>query len=316
MREVEYGVPAASLTSMGVGGTVDRLYRPATAGDALKFLDLAVSEGAVPRFLGAGTNLLVGDAGLRDPIVCTAAMHGCRILSWGRVRAEAGVLLPRLIARTAREGLSGLERLAGIPGTVGGALFMNAGGGGAQIGDAVENVEVAIPGHGIQILERDQVRFDYRRTSLKGFLILAATFRLSPEDPQVLRDRIRDVMERKRRTQPQKVRSAGCFFKNPGKVAAGLLIDRAGCKGMRVGGAMVSHVHGNFLINLGDATAGDVMGLATRVRDAVREAFGVRLGMEVKYWTSAARETKRTEAAALLRTALVNAVRMRGAAVE
>ncbi|MCU0722704.1 MAG: UDP-N-acetylmuramate dehydrogenase [Planctomycetes bacterium] len=298
MREVEYGVPARALTSMGVGGPVDRLYRPAAPGDALKIIDRARAEGEKPLFLGGGSNLLVGDAGLRRPVISTARLRDCRLLPDGRIRAEAGVPLPKLVARAAAWGLSGLEGLAGIPGSVGGAVFMNAGGGGTSAGDAVESVEVAVPGRGLETLARGRIRFEYRRTSLRGVLILAATFRLAPADPEAIRDRIRRVMERKRATQPQRARSAGCFFKNPGKVPAGLLIDRAGCKGMRVGGAIVSDVHGNFLVNLGGATAEDVMRLATQVRDVVRASCGVSLRMEVKYWTSGARTAVRVGAAA------------------
>ncbi len=287
MRSNEQDAVLASRTSFGIGGRADRLFRPRRGGDAQKLMDLLCAEGRRPRILGGGTNLLVDDEGIRGPIVSTELLSGCRRLSGGRIRAGAGFPLPRLVARAASWGLSGLEFLAGIPGTIGGAVFMNAGGRGRSISEAVEAVDLAVPGEGIVRRSREETAFSYRRAGLGDALVLSATFRLEPAEPEAVRRRTRETLWSKRESQPLQARSAGCFFRNVGRIPAGLLIDKAGLKGTRIGGAMVSTVHANFLVNVDGARASDVLRLARFVRETVESVFGVRLQAEVKYWKSA-----------------------------
>lgn len=287
MKAVRHDFPLARRTSFGIGGPADLLLVPRTAGDAARILDSIARRGRRPRILGGGTNLLVDDDGCRAPVVSTEGLRSLRLLPGDRIRAEAGVPLSKLIARATAEGLTGLEELAGIPGSVGGAVFMNAGGRGKAIGDRIESIETVAAGTGPQRIPRSRLAFGYRRSGLSGRLVLAAVFRLERSTESAVRRRTAETLEMKRETQPTGIRSAGCFFRNAGKVPAGLLIDKAGLKGTRIGSAMVSPVHANFIVNLGSATSEDVLRLARHVRDAVFACYGVRLRMEVKYWKSA-----------------------------
>ncbi|MHC4598184.1 MAG: UDP-N-acetylmuramate dehydrogenase [Planctomycetota bacterium] len=295
METIRTNVTLASMTSFGVGGRADVLYRPARVGDALKILDLAAAGNVRVRILGGGTNLLVDDDGVRGPVLCTRGLREIRRRPGNRIRAEAGAGLARLLRRAAEWGLGGLEHLASIPGTVGGAVRMNAGGPRGDMAGALESVEVASTGRGFLQLTRAEIPFGYRRSGLGGFLILAATFRLHADDPSAIRDRMSGFAEAKRIRLPLDVKSAGCFFRNAGRVPAGLLIDRAGMKGFRLGGAMVSPRHANFIVNVGGATSSDVLQVARAVRQRVARAYGVRLRAEVRFWKSARRGFRATE---------------------
>ena len=279
----------AGLTSLGIGGPADVVHRPLRAGDAQKILDLASGDGFRPRILGGGTNILVDDEGVRGPVISTRALTGMFLLPGNRVRAEAGCRLSTLLRRTAQWGLSGLESLAGIPGTVGGAVVMNAGAGGGAICDAVYGVEAALPGRGLHRIARAEIPFAYRRSGLQGRLVVAVTFRLNPDAKTSIRRRMREWTDKRRKSQPLGVKSAGCFFRNAGRVPAGLLIDRAGLKGLRIGGAMISPIHANFIVNVGGACSQDVLALAKIARDAVLGIYGIRLRAEVRYWKSGTR---------------------------
>jgi UDP-N-acetylmuramate dehydrogenase len=250
-------------------------------------MDALHARGVKPRILGGGTNLLIDDGGIRGPVVSTEALREIRFLAGGRVHADAGVPLGALLRRTAGRGLAGLEGLSGIPGTVGGAVCMNAGGGAHAIGDRVASVDAVEPGRGLVRIPGERIRFGYRRSGLSRLLVVSAVFQLQADDPAAVRDRARTALERKRATQPLGQRSAGCFFRNVGRIPAGLLIDRAGLKGFRIGGAMVSPVHANFIVNVGGASSRDVLKLADFVRGTVWEIYGVRLRSEVRFWKSA-----------------------------
>jgi UDP-N-acetylmuramate dehydrogenase len=195
---------------------------------------------------------------------------------------QAGYGLPRLARETADAGLSGLEALAGVPASVGGAVAMNAGGRHGEIADAIDYVDVLTPEGGIRRLARADVPFRYRSWGLAGHVALAAGFRLSP-DPAA-RARFDGILADKKATQPLGSANAGCVFKNPPGARAGAIIDAAGLKGTRVGPAHVSTKHANFIINDGGARAGDVLRVIDIVRDAVRTRFGVALVLEVVPW--------------------------------
>ena len=201
------------------------------------------------------------------------------------VTCDAGVLLPKLVREAQRWGLGGLEPLAGIPGTVGGAITMNAGGNHGWINSVIKSVTMFDPATGdVVVRERDQLRFSYRQLALDGRIILRAEFALKPADPFQIGQRQAAIITQKQRTQPMSAMSAGCVFKNPGEVGAGKLIDDAGMKSRRVGHAVVSPVHANFIVNEGGATAADVRTLIEQVRERVLEKFGVHLQLEIKIW--------------------------------
>jgi UDP-N-acetylmuramate dehydrogenase len=204
-----------------------------------------------------------------------------------RVSVPAGYSLPRLCIDAGRQGLSGIEGLGGIPGTVGGALWMNAGAYGHEIGTVTETVRVAREGRVVEIPGTD-VQWNYRHTSFKeGELLLGATLRLTPDDPEKIRARMEDAKSRRMATQPHGSRSAGCFFKNPpdATVGTGKMIDDLGMKGSRRGSAVVSPVHANFIVTEGEgARAEDALALAEEIRERVKREQGIDLEYEVELW--------------------------------
>lgn len=293
---------AAIPTWFGIGGGADALARPRSP-DHLRAL---LADYDRVRVLGDGANLLVDDAGVDGLVIAMDAMR--RVGAPERVRgsgevilsAEAGAQLPRLINDAVRDGLSGLEALGGIPATLGGAVMMNAGGAFGQIADAVERVHAFTRSGEEVTLRRADIDFGYRRSGLQGLIITAVDLRLHPGDPAALRDRHLEVMRYKKQSQPMADRSAGCVWKNPEvpagwsgprspdgtRISAGYLIDQAGLKGLRSGGASVSPVHANFVvIDHGHAAAAaDVMSLMRDVRRRVFDRFGVTLDPEVVIW--------------------------------
>jgi UDP-N-acetylmuramate dehydrogenase len=200
---------------------------------------------------------------------------------------SAGFSLPRLCVEAARHGLSGIEGLGGIPGTVGGALWMNAGAYGHEIGQVVETVRVARGGRVAEV-PGSEVRWDYRRTSFKeGELLLGCTLRLAADDPEKIKERMEEAKRKRFATQPHGARSAGCFFKNPpgSGLSTGKMIDEMGMKGERRGGALVSPVHANFIVTEGEgARAADAYALAEEIRERFRREHGIELEYEVELW--------------------------------
>jgi UDP-N-acetylmuramate dehydrogenase len=220
----------------------------------------------------------------------------------GRIVVGAGVDLAKLVTESVRNGLSGLEGLGGIPATVGGAVMMNAGGAFGEVGNSIVRVSAVDRTGRERVLEKGRdVHFTYRHSGLQGLIITGAELLLPPGDPAALRAKLKDVMAYKKTSQPMAENSAGCCFKNPTldadvkelgelgvkgrRVSAGLLIDRAGCKGMRVGGASVSVRHGNFVVTDAGAKARDVIELMGQMVTRVRDAFGVTIETEVVVWS-------------------------------
>jgi len=205
------------------------------------------------------------------------------------VSVSAGYSLPRLCIDVARAGLSGIEGLGGIPGTVGGALWMNAGAYGQEIGTVVETVRVARGGRVTEVPGTD-VKWNYRHTSFReGELLLGATLRLQHDDPQKIRERMEKAKGQRMATQPHGARSAGCFFKNApsNPVGTGKMIDELGMKGTRLGGAVVSEKHANFIVTEGEeAKAADALALAEEIRERVKREHGIDLEYEVELWSS------------------------------
>ena len=249
--------------------------------------DAAASTALPFRVLGKGCNLLVADAGVPGVVIrLDADAFSTVAVDGATVTAGAGADLQKLLLQTVRLGLSGLETLGGIPASVGGAARMNAGGRYGDFGSAVASLSVMDAEGNVYERTRDDLIWDYRRVNVVAPLILSATLDLEPADPDELARRSKEVWMAKRNSQPLNAKSAGCVFKNPAEDgrSAGALIDAAGLKGTRVGGAEVSDVHANFFVAHPGCTAANVAGLIDLVRDAVAERCGVDLQTEIKRW--------------------------------
>jgi UDP-N-acetylmuramate dehydrogenase len=288
------GVSLAPLTTFRVGGPADWLVEPKSSDEIVTALTLA-SKARIPvTMLGGGSNVLVSDEGIRGLVVRPRGGAVVRIDDT-RIRADAAVTINGLVRWTIVHGCSGLEAWAGTPGTVGGGIYGNAHFAGRLIGDLVTDVRIASLDGAASDVPRGEMGFGYDRSRLQtsGEILLSAVFAVSPGEPAVLRAAARDSLAFRKRTQPLDSPSAGCIFQNPepGRDAvpdgipwsAGALVDRAGLKGLALGGARVSPTHGNFIVNDGRATARDIRQLITRCRDAVRARFGVELREEIVY---------------------------------
>jgi UDP-N-acetylmuramate dehydrogenase len=275
--------PLARHTSFRIGGPADVLVVPESAADLAAVVRVAAA-GAVPVFLlGGGSNMLVGDAGVRGIVVKLGP--GFRRIVWDPPCVEAGgaVQLGRLARESAERGFGGLEYAEGIPGTVGGALFMNAGAYGGEIAGTVDEVEGIDREGAVVRLSRAQLAFTYRRTALPtGFVVTAVRFRLAPDLPARVHERLEHARARRTASQPHGWANAGSIFKNPPGDFAGRLVEATGLKGTRVGGARISEQHGNFIVNEGGARAVDVQALMQQAQRAVWERMGIWLEPEVR----------------------------------
>ena len=274
----------ASKTTLRVGGAA-RLYGEPSNEDDLRTLLLEAGNAGIPVFmLGRGSNLIVPDEGVDGLVISLSqkGWSGFETLSDGRLRAGAGLRLKNLCGLAAAAGLAGFEFLEGIPGSVGGALRMNAGAMGGWIFDVVDEVRLMSAGGVVSTVPRSAMNVDYRQCAeLRDAIALSAVLRpMSRTDAGAVGRQIDDYRRKRHETQPREP-SAGCIFKNPPGASAGRLIEESGLKGTRVGGAEVSRVHANFVVNLGDATSADVLELVRRVRASVRESTGVDLEPEV-----------------------------------
>jgi UDP-N-acetylmuramate dehydrogenase len=283
----ERGKRFAELTSLRVGGAIDWVLSPETEAQAAALVDDMDKAGIGWRALGSGSNILADDSDHHYVVLSLKELKGELEFNGERVSVPAGYSLPRLCIDAGRHGLSGIEGLGGIPGTVGGALWMNAGAYGHEIGTVTETVRVARDGLVVEIPGTD-VQWNYRHTSFReGELLLGATLRLTPDDPEKIRARMEDAKARRLATQPHGSRSAGCFFKNPptGNVGTGKIIDEIGMKGSRRGSALISPVHANFIVTEGEgARAEDALALAEEIRERVKREHGIELEYEVELW--------------------------------
>lgn len=291
---VRRSVPLAGFTTFRVGGPAEWMVDLLTGAEICAALDLARNEGVPVFVLGGGSNLLVSDSGLRGLVI---RIHGGSIepVRADLVRADAGVSINGLVRWTIARGLAGLERWAGMPGTVGGAVFGNAHFQGRLIGDLIETVCLVSPDGALAEVPSAAMEFGYDDSRLRRTREVAvwADFRVGRGEVSLLRDVARQSLRFRKHTQPLQLPSAGCVFQNPDPArdslpagvpaSAGALVDAAGLKGARVGGAMVSPTHANFIVNTGGATAADVRALIERCRRQVLERFGVTLREEVVY---------------------------------
>lgn len=286
--------PLASLTTFKVGGAAEWLLTLDGGANVSRALAIARDAGIPATVLGGGSNVLVADEGLRGIVV---RLHGGDVAQRdaGCIRAAGGVTINGLVRWTVSRGLAGLEAWAGTPGTVGGAIHGNAHFQGRNIGELVDRVVLVTREGSIEEVPAVEMEFAYdsSRVQRTGEVVVAADFRVSSGDPAALRATARQSLAFRKRTQPLASPSAGCIFQNPDPArdrvpdgvpwSAGALVDRAGLKGAREGGARVSETHANFIVNDGKATAGDIRALVERCKREVRERFGVELREEIVY---------------------------------
>ena len=281
----EKSFPLARLTTLGVGGPADFLLRPAAVPPLAQALEGLIGEGIPVAFLGAGSNLVVSDAGFRGVVVCFSDLVGEPHVEEHRVRAPAGLRLPSLVTRLTRFALSGLEWAEGVPGSVGGSVRMNAGAFGDSMQSSVREVTLLDRLGRVERLKVEATDFIYRGAPFVGErAVVEAVFQMTPRASKEIEETLVAYRDHRKRTQPQGVRSSGCIWKNPPGSNAGRLIQEAGLKGSTRGAARISEVHGNFIVNLGGASFADVMGLADLIREKVLKDFGVTLEKEVVVW--------------------------------
>ena len=286
--------PLGPLTTFRVGGPADVLVETRTSDEVVAVLRIAARSNVPVTLLGGGSNVLVSDAGVRGVVI---RMRGGDVHAIERriVRADAAVTINGLVRWTINHGLAGLEAWAGTPGTVGGAVHGNAHFGGRSIGELIESVRLASRTGSIVDVPAADMAFAYDRSRLQRTdeILLSADFHVADGDPAALRATARQSLAFRKQTQPLDTPSAGCVFQNPQPGqdvvpdgipwSAGALVDRAGLKGLRIGGARVSPTHGNFIVNDGAASAADVRQLIERCKESVRERFGVNLREEIVY---------------------------------
>jgi UDP-N-acetylmuramate dehydrogenase len=279
------GEPLSKHTSLGVGGPADfvRLRDLRYLGELMAFLR---ERGASWRLLGGGSNLLVIDEGLDDVVIQLLREPNGLKFEGSRVEVPTATNLGTAVMECARRHLGGMEGLIGIPGTVGGALHMNAGAYGTEISDVVRAVTVYRGAGGkVEVLRTEEVRFEYRGSSFAPDDILLSVALELPAKPYAeILERIKQCNQKRRASQPINEKSAGCIFKNPPRLSAGKMIDDLGLKGTRVGGAVISERHANFIVNRYEGTASDILQLMDLIRERVLKAYGVELHEEVIVW--------------------------------
>ncbi len=286
--EVRCSAPMSEFTSFRVGGPVDFLFFPADREDLQKSLRWCRKERVSYFILGNGTNLLVRDGGVRGMAISLS--RGFREITAAEagpgeslIQAESGVSLGKVLEFCSERNLTGLEWAAGIPGTLGGALFMNAGAFGGEMKDGLESMEFMDDSGNILEKKKEELNFSYRSLEMeKRWVILGGKFRLKEGNAGAIRSKINEVLQKRAAKQPLNLPSAGSVFKNPRRGAAGKLIEEAGLKGTRIRDAQISEKHANFIVNRGQAKAHDILTLAEWVRDKVFQERGVRLEMEVQ----------------------------------
>lgn len=283
--KVRLNVPLKAHTTFKIGGPAEFFITPEDSRD-LKFLLNLLKRYKIPFLvIGAGSNILVGDKGVRGAVLRLNSPCFKKVeFKNNRIEAGSGVLLNQVLMLAKEHGLSGIEFLVGIPGTLGGALIMNAGVQGKSISDLVENVTVMDYNGKIKILNKRDIRFEYRKSNLAKYIILSVCLRLARKDGQEIKDSIKKYISYRKLTQDLAWPSAGCVFKNPPGYSAGQLIDLCGLKGQRLGDARISLKHANFIVNLKNAKAGEVAKLMGLIVNKVKDKFNITLKPEIKVW--------------------------------
>ncbi len=274
-------VPLSKYTTLRVGGPARVMIFPRNYWELLRGLALAEALGEPVFFLGGGSNLVVRQGGLPGVVLNMRGLTNFHHLGQGLIEAEAGVPLSRLLSFCQKEGLSGLEFLAGVPATIGGAVAMNAGAFGQEIKDVLKEIVVLHQGH-LRVYKVDDLPFGYRFWGgPQGALIVKCLFQLVPRSPERVQHNLADYLARRHKTQPLNAFTAGCVFKNPPEAPAGFLIESVGLKGFTLGRAAFSKKHANFIVNHGGATADEILALIDWAKEKVFRAYGIELFEEV-----------------------------------
>ena len=278
--------PLAKHTSFRIGGPAEVLLCPRSEAELIAALDACRAEGISPRILGGGTNILAPDSGVPGPVISTRGLDTLELSENGIINAGAGVPLARLAVFAQKHGLTGLEFAHGIPGTVGGGMYMNAGAYGGELVQVAVSARFLTEEGDLKTYEGEAMGLGYRRSAFMDLpgVIVSAVFRLQPGDPEVIQARMKELMEKRKASQPLDLPSAGSTFKRPVGGYAAALIQEAGLKGLRVGDAAVSTKHSGFVVNLGQAIGADVLELIAQVRDRVKANSGIELEPEVRIW--------------------------------
>jgi len=282
---VKENEPLAPHTWYKLGGPARWYIQPRSAEELGEAALRCVESGIPIHVLGLGANLLVADEGVEGAVFRLDDEYWRQVsISGQNVEVGAGVDIQKLVLRTVRAGLAGIECLAGIPGTIGGALKMNAGGKFGDIGAVISEARVCDAGGPAFAMSKDELVFDYRHSNVSSTFIIGATLQLEEEDPQRLMSKTKEIWMFKRNSQPLNTKNAGCIFKNPRGLSAGALIDQAGLKSLRIGGAEVSSKHANFIIAHQGCQAEDVFKLIKLIRERVYDRNQIHLESEVQIW--------------------------------
>ena len=285
--ELRFREPMHKHTSFRVGGAVEVMAFPKSREELAELLKASALLDVKPAILGAGTNILAPDEGMAGLVICLKdCLSGMELLDGNRIQVAGGVTMTRAAVFAANHGLSGLEFAHGIPGTVGGGIYMNAGAYGGELKDICETVDVMDFDGNVETVSASDMGFSYRHSILedKPGIVISAVFRLVPMEPEQIKAKMKDLQGKRTASQPLDLPSAGSAFKRPAGGFAAALIDEAGLKGYTVGGAAISTKHAGFAVNLGGATAQDVRSLLQQVSDIVFDKTGIRLESEIRIW--------------------------------
>ena len=285
--EIRFSEPLAKHTSFRIGGAAEAMAFPKTAEELSRLLKTSALLDCRPVILGAGTNVLAPDEGMPGLVICLKdCLDGMERMDDTHIRVMAGVTMARAAVFAANQGLSGLEFSHGIPGTVGGGVYMNAGAYGGEISQVCQCVELMDYEGNVRKYCKNDMHFSYRHSILEetDAIVISAEFRLTPGSSEEIWAKMKELIGKRSASQPLDLPSAGSAFKRPVGGFAAALIDQAGLKGYQVGGAAISTKHAGFAVNLGGATAGDVKTLLKEVSDKVFETSGIRIEPEIRIW--------------------------------
>jgi len=270
-------------TTYGIGGPADLMIFPKSKQDLIKVIEIINENKIQLTILGSGSNVLVSDNGIRGAVISLKNSLKKIEVDNNILYAECGTMLGKIVKHTVKNNLIGLENLNGVPGTLGGALIMNAGAWGGEISENLIHVEVINSKSEIQKIQKKDLNFSYRQSSFnKDDILLSAKFNLKKADKDIIKENFIEAQSGRKKSQPLNKRSAGSLFKNPKNNSAGKLLDEAGLKGFSIGDAKISEKHANFFINDGDATSKDMLMLIKKAHKEVKDKFNVNLSLEVK----------------------------------
>jgi UDP-N-acetylmuramate dehydrogenase len=282
---VETDYPLAKRTWYGLGGPADYFIRPKTTEQLREIVERCNANKIRIYVMGFGSNLLISDDGLRGAVIKLEVEQFAQIKYEAQdVTAWAGAELSKLVLTCVEKGLSGIEALTGIPGSVGGAVKMNAGGNFGDFGSAVDSVTLMDSSGNIFEKSKPELEFDYRQTNITAKFVLNARLKLNSADPEQIMRTVKEIWIYKKNNQPLNTKNSGCIFKNPPGASAGALIDRAGLKGLQIGGAVVSEKHANFIIAKAGCYSRDVTRLIEAIKQRVKEQFNIELELEIEIW--------------------------------